>query len=408
MRSGILAAVQSNFVMRVAVILAPVDLTAPAILELGLLLFLAALAGKLARRLGLPAVVGYLVIGVLVSPFTPGYVANRQQLSILADVGVVLLLFEVGIEINPLRLAREGRRLLLLSPLQVVVTWAISGVVCFALGMRPAGAALVGLSIAMSSSVVVVNITRSRRRTTDARTDELLLGWSVIQDLVGVSAALILLVVIGIGGRSGLASIAGVVAFVALAGLAAFFLPWLLKRLQAEHDLFLLVSVASGLLLAGIGSQFFGIPLALAAFVAGLAITESPIAAEARQRLLPFRDLFAVMFFVALGTVIDPGNLGQSLPWLLTFLGLVVVAKVLVVWITARFAKLGARTLQLAVGLGQVGEFSYVLGALALGAGLISPAVSAGLVGAVVVSIAASSILVRVVTSNKSNPATVA
>lgn len=378
-----------------AVILAPVDRTAPAVLELGLLLLLAALAGKLARRVGLPAVVGYLLVGVIVSPFTPGYVANREQLSILADVGVVLLLFEVGIEINPLRLAREGRRLLLLSPLQVVVTWAISGAVCFALGMNLAGAALVGLSIAMSSSVVVVNITRSRRRTTDARTDEVLLGWSVIQDLVGVSAALILLVVVGLDGRSGLASIAGVVAFAALAGIAAFLLPWLLKRLQTEHDLFLLVSVASGLLLAGVGSRFFGIPLALAAFVAGLAITESPVAAEARERLLPFRDLFAVMFFVALGTVLDPTKLAESLPWLLAVLGLVAGGKVLVVWIIARFAKLGARAMQLAIGLGQVGEFSYVLGALALGAGLISPAVSAGLVEAVVISIAGSSILVR-------------
>ena len=98
------------------------DRTAPAILELGLLLFLAALAGRGARALGLPAVIGYLLVGVLVSPFTPGYVANHEQLSILADVGVVLLLFEVGIEINPLRLAREGRRLLLLTPIQVAVT----------------------------------------------------------------------------------------------------------------------------------------------------------------------------------------------------------------------------------------------------------------------------------------------
>src|SRR5207247_358447 len=82
---------------------------APASRALGRLLFLAALAGKGARAIGLPAVIGYLVVGVLVSPFTPGYVANREQLSVLADVGVVLLLFEVGIEINPLRLAREGR-----------------------------------------------------------------------------------------------------------------------------------------------------------------------------------------------------------------------------------------------------------------------------------------------------------
>src|SRR5205814_778782 len=293
-----------------------VDHTAPAILDLCLLLCLAALAGRGARALGLPAVIGYLLVGVPVSPFTPGYVANRDQLSVLADIGVVLLLFEVGIEINPLRLAREGRRLLLLTPVQVLVTWLASAAACLALGVAPAGAAMIGLSIAMSSSVVVVNITRSRRRTTDKRTDEVLLGWSLIQDLVGVSSALILVVVLGVGGRSGLTAIAGVVAFGVLAAIAAVVLPWLLRRLQTEHDLFLLVSVASGLLVAGVGSRFFGIPLALAAFVAGLAITESPIAAEARQRLLPFRDLFAVMFFVALGTVIDPTDVSHALPWL--------------------------------------------------------------------------------------------
>jgi K+:H+ antiporter len=372
-----------------------VDRTAPAILELGLLLLLAALAGKGARAVGLPAVIGYLAVGVLVSPFTPGYVANHEQLSVLADVGVVLLLFEVGIEINPLRLAREGRRLLLLAPLQVLVTWVLSAAACLALGMKPAGAAMIGLSIAMSSSVVVVNITRSSRRTTDKRTDEVLLGWSLIQDLVGVGAALVLVVVIGIGGRSGVTAAGGVVAFAAISAATAFVLPWLLRRLQADHDLFLLVSVASGLLVAGVGSRFFGIPLALAAFVAGLAITESPISAEARQRLLPFRDLFAVMFFVALGTVIDPTNFIQSLPWLLAFVAMVVVGKVLVVWLMARFARLGARRLQLAVGLGQVGEFSYVLGTLAVGARLVTSEVSSGLIGAVVVSIAASSILVR-------------
>src|ERR1700704_5293249 len=299
--------------MRVAAILAPVDHTAPAILELGLLLFLAALAGKLARRIGLPSVVGYLLVGVVVSPFTPGYVANREQLAVLADIGVLLLLFEVGIEINPLRLARERRKLLLLSPLQVLITWVVSAAVCIAFGMNLAGAAIVGLSIAMSSSVVVVNITRSRRRTTDPATDDELLGWSLIQDLVGVSSALVLFTIVGLGGRSGLAAAAGVVAFGAIAAAAAFLLPWLLKRLQAEHDLFLLVSVASGLLLAGLGSRFFGVPLALAAFIAGLAITESPVAAEARQRLLPFRDLFAVMFLRALGTVIDPRTIGGGL-----------------------------------------------------------------------------------------------
>src|SRR3989442_16006588 len=95
--------------------------TAPAILELGLLLVLATLAGKAARRLGLPAVLGYLAVGLLVSPFTPGYTANREQLAVLADIGVVLLLFEVGIEINPIHLARQ-RRLPVLAPPPAVLT----------------------------------------------------------------------------------------------------------------------------------------------------------------------------------------------------------------------------------------------------------------------------------------------
>src|SRR5256885_8302819 len=124
---------------RSASILPAVDHTAPAILELGLLLLLAALAGKAARSIGLPAVIGYLLVGVLVSPFTPGYVANRDQLSALADIGVVLLLFEVGIEINPLRLARECPRLLLLTSVQVFVTCVVNTAVCAALGIALAG-----------------------------------------------------------------------------------------------------------------------------------------------------------------------------------------------------------------------------------------------------------------------------
>src|SRR5256712_11941747 len=110
---------------------------------------------------------------------------------------------------------------------------------------------MMGLSIAMSSSVVVVNITRSRRRTTDRRTDEVLLGWSLIQDLVGVGAALIIVVVLGIGWRSVLTAAAGVVAIGVLSAAAAFGLPWLGRRMQTEPAIFLLVSVARGLLRAG-------------------------------------------------------------------------------------------------------------------------------------------------------------
>ncbi len=138
-------------------------------------------------------------------------------------------------------------------------------------------------------------------------------------------------------------------------------------------------------------------PLALAAFVGGLAITESPTAAEARRRLLPFRDLFAVLFFVAIGTLVDPGDLLVGLPMLGVFLVLIVVAKSGVAYGLARLARLPARPLQLAVGLGQMGEFGFVLGSALVTAGAITGSDYVALLAAVVVSIAASAILVRAV-----------
>ena len=371
------------------------DHTAGPILEIGVLLLAAVVAGWAARRMGLPAVVGYLAVGVLVSPFTPGYVADHDQLQLLADLGVVLLLFEVGIEVDLLRIHAEQRGLLLAAPLQTLITTVVAGGALLVAGLEPIAAALIGLSIAMSSSVVIVNITKSRRRTTDRPTEQALLGWSALQDSTGVALAAILLALLGSGGRPLDQAAFGIVAFVVLAVAVARVLPVVLNRLRTEHDLFLIVSVASGLTLAGLGSATFGVPLALAAFVGGLAVTESPDAAEARRRLLPFRDVFAVLFFVAIGTLIEPGALREGLGWLAMFLVLIVVAKVAVAYVLARLARLPARPVQLAVGLGQIGEFSFVLGSAAAAAGAISHERYVALVAAVAISIGVSTVIVR-------------
>ncbi len=375
----------------------PMEHTAGPILEIGILLLGAVLAGWVARRIGLPAVVGYLGLGIVVSPFTPGYVANHEQLQLLADLGVVLLLFEIGIEVDLLRIRSEQRGLILAAPLQVGVTTLASALVLAVLGLAPLPAALIGLSVALSSSVVIVNITRSRRRTTDRPTEDALLGWSAIQDSTGVVIAAVLLALLGIGGRPlGQAAI-GLVAFLVLAVAVARLLPIALKALHGEHDLFLITSVASGLALAGLGSQLFGVPLALAAFVGGLAVTESAEAAEARRRLLPFRDLFAVLFFVAIGTLIEPSGLVRGLGWLVVLLALILVTKVAVAWILARSLRLPARPGQLAVGLGQIGEFSFVLGSAAIAAGAIGQDLYVALVSAVAISIGLSAVAVRFV-----------
>jgi len=372
-----------------------VESTAPAVFEIGFILLAAAVAGWIARRLGLPAVIGYLAVGLLVSPFTPGYVAERQQLLLFADVGVVLLLFEVGIELDPLELGRERGRLFWLAPLQTVLTGVLAAVAGYLAGLPAAGAVLLGLSLALSSSVVVVNITRSRRRTTDAATDHVLLGWSILQDLVGVTVAIVALIALGLEARSGVVAIELALIYAVIVVVATGLIPRFLRQLREEHDLFLIVSVATGLALAGIGALLFGIPLALAAFVSGLAITESREATEARERLLPFRDVFAVLFFVAIGALIDPANLLRGWAWLILILGLLLVTKVLPTYLFARFGRLSGRPLQVAIGLGQIGEFSFVLATIGLSRNVIPRELYAAILAAVVLTIAASTLLVR-------------
>jgi CPA2 family monovalent cation:H+ antiporter-2 len=373
-----------------------VESTAPAIFEIGFVLLVAAVAGWLARRAGLPAVLGYLAVGLLVSPFTPGYIADRHQLQIFADVGVVLLLFEVGIELDLAELQRERGRLFWTAPVQTILTAAVSTAIGLLLKLPLAGAVLLGLCIALSSSVVVVNITRSRRRTTDAATDHALLGWSVLQDVSGVTLAIVALIALGLQASSGFTAIELVLVYVILVVIATGLLPRLLRQLRQEHDLFLIVSVASALALAGLGARFFGIPLALAAFVSGLAIGESREASEARERLLPFRDVFAVLFFVAIGALIDPSALLKGLGWLLVLLVLLLLVKVVPVYLLARFGQIPGRPRQLAIGLGQIGEFSFVLATIGLTRNVIPSNLYAAILAAVVLTIAASTLLVRV------------
>ena len=265
------------------------------------------------------------------------------------------------------------------------------------LGVGFGGAALIGLSIALSSSVVVVNITRSRRRTTNAATEAALLELERHAGHVGG------------GDRADSPCVAW--AWPTARHLSPPPSSWLSSRwLPFPPGRCLVSSPActasticscscpsgSGLALAGVGARFFGVPLALAAFVAGLAVGESPAAAEARRRILPFRDLFAVLFFVSLGSLIDPRAMPGALPWLAFLVVAVVIAKVLVVFVLSRVARMPeVRPWQLAIGLGQIGEFSFVLASIALGRALLPAELYNAVLVAVVLTIAVSTTLAR-------------
>ena len=373
----------------------PLVETAPLILDVGIVLTVAATMGFVSRKFGLPAVLGYLLTGLLVSPFTPGFVADKNQLALLADIGVVLLLFEVGIEIDLRRISKEHRSLLWGAPAQVAIGVLIGTPVFLWLDIPILGALLLSLSIAMSSSVVIVNMTRSPRRKTDSMTEEAMLGWSVVQDVVGVTLAVIILTAFGESDKPLPAAIGGIFGFAALAYLSSRLLPKLLRLIRWEKDLFLIYSVSIGLVLASLGTVAFGIPMALAGFIAGLAINQSQDTDEIRKAILPFRDLFAVLFFVVIGSLIPPDELANSWPFAVLVLSMMIVLKTIPTALLAKLGKLKVRPVQFGVGISQIGEFSFVLGSIAFAEDAITVSQYTGLLAAVVLSIVFSTILVR-------------
>jgi CPA2 family monovalent cation:H+ antiporter-2 len=157
----------------------------------------------------------------------------------------------------------------------------------------------------------------------------------------------------------------------------------------------LIYSVAFGLVLAALGTVVFGIPMALAGFVAGLAINQSRDTEEVRKAILPFRDLFAVLFFVVIGTLIEPSQLSKAWPFAALVLAMLVILKTVPTILIARIGRLKAKPYHLGVGVSQIGEFSFVLGSLAFSQGAITRPQFTGLLLAVVLSIMTSTILVR-------------
>ena len=360
------------------------------------MLLAAALLGAVARRLGLPAIIAYLVVGLAAGPFTPGHVIDRHQLELFADVGVILLLFEVGIELDVRALRRdEPLGLLIAAPVQVVLGVAIGAGLALATGISVPGALTIGLATALSSSVVVVNMSRSRKRTLDDRTGRTLVVWAVLQDAVSLVAVALLAAILDPSGGGIAISLLRLAVYAALASLAHIFIvPRLLAAVRGEGDTFLIAAVSVALVTAAVGAVVFGVPVALAAFVAGLALSADPKAQEARREVLPFRDLFAILFFVAIGTLVDPGAIAENWLWFGIALALVALKSVSVTALAA-IARLRVRRLQLGVGLGQIGEFSFVVLGLGVAAGAIGSGVFSAVLAAAVVSIAASAVGVR-------------
>ena len=346
------------------------------ILDLGVAVALALVGGMLAVRLRQPPIVGYLLAGVVIGPFTPGFVGDAGSINELAEIGVVLLLFALGVEFSLRELAPVRRVAVPGAILQVLITAVAGALVGIPLGLSATGAVVVGAAVAISSTVVVLKVLQERGEL-DSLHGRTAVGWMVVQDLVTILLIALLEPFAEGGDLAGpvLLTLLRTALFLGLAYVVGTrLLPWLFRTVSrlGSPELFLLSVFATALLAAFLSSAVFGLSLALGAFVAGLIVSESELSHQAAGEITPFRDLFAVLFFVSVGMLLDPAAMAADWPALLALLVVAMVVKSGSSLLLGRVLGMPLRSaILLGATIAQVGEFSFLLAEQALSLGLV-------------------------------------
>jgi len=329
----------------------------------------------IARRLGLPVILGYLIGGIAVGPFGFGLVGDVEQIRTLAEIGVILLLFTLGLEFSLKTLKKMGKVAVIGGMVQILATTALGLVIGLLLHWPLTEAVFFGFFIALSSTMIVLKLLMERGEL-DTAHGRVMIGILLVQDLAVVP----MMVVLPVIGEPGWAAELGIAALKAVLFLGAMFvlglwvLPRVMRRVAGLRSRELFLLAIFGLCLAvAFASDYFGISLALGAFVAGLLISESDYAHQALAEVIPLRDIFATLFFVSLGMLIDPrflmDNIGAVSVVVIAIVGGKFIICSLIPWLFGYSAK---TTLYVGAGMFQIGEFSFVLAAAALGTGAIS------------------------------------
>ena len=341
---------------------------------------LAFLFGMLANRLKLSPLVGYLVAGVVVGPHTAGFVADTELAPQLAEIGVILLMFGVGLHFSLADLMKVRKIAIPGALVQIAAATGLGWGMGRLMGMDDLEAVLMGFALSVASTVVLLRALEERKQV-KADAGRIAMGWLIVEDLVIVLALVILpLLVVGAGEAASpvrlaqsigwtLLKVAGFVAFMLVAGTRM--LPWLLVRIAhtRSRELFTLGVLAIALGIAWVAYQLFH-SFALGAFLAGLVLNSSPVGHNAAERSLPLRDAFAVLFFVSVGMLFDPTILVREPLAVLGVLGIVIVGKsIAALGITTMFRLDKATSLTVAAALAQIGEFSFILAALSVSLG---------------------------------------
>jgi monovalent cation:H+ antiporter-2, CPA2 family len=350
----------------------------PLIATIAVSLAFAFVGGLLALRLRLPPLVGYLLAGVVVGPFTPGFVADAKLAPQLAEIGVILLMFGVGTHFSVRDLVAVRRVALPGAFTQILVATALGAGVTTLWGWSLGAGIIFGLSLSVASTVVLLRALEDRDmiKSNDGR---IAIGWLVVEDLLMVLTLVLLPALTGVLGgdlpnNSGslwLAlgiTIGKVVLFIGLMLIVGVrFFPWLLSRVErtGSRELFTLAVIALALGVAFGSAKLFGVSFALGAFFAGVVVNESDLSHRAARDLQPLQDAFTVLFFVAVGMLFDPSILIRQPLQVLAVLAIVVFGKSLAAFGIVRVLGGSMRTaLIVSAALAQIGEFSFILAGL--------------------------------------------
>jgi CPA2 family monovalent cation:H+ antiporter-2 len=364
--------------------------------------FLAAvLGGALAWATRQPLILGYVFGGLLISPFTPGpAVSDVHTFEVIAEVGVILLMYSVGMEFSLRDLLEVKWVALLGGPLGILMSVGLGLGAGTLLGWAPLQGIIVGMVVSVASTMVLARLLldRGELRSQHGR---VMIGLTLVEDLTVVVLTILIPVLgtmepgrfVALGAAFGKAALI-LVPFVLLAATVVPRAMSLVARMRSD-EMLLLVALAVGLGTAAL-TQAVGLSLALGAFLAGLLISSSDYAHDTMARLLPVRDAFVALFFVTIGTLIDPRTVLANLPLLGVMLALIVLGK-LVIWtaVVWLFRYPLATALVVAVGLTQIGEFSFILAQAARSAGHVGADVYTATLAAALLSILLNAALVR-------------
>ncbi|MEG3128597.1 YbaL family putative K(+) efflux transporter [Pantoea cypripedii] len=359
--------------------------TTPLITTIVGALVLAFLLGMLANRLRISPLVGYLLAGVLAGPFTPGFVADTNLAPELAELGVILLMFGVGLHFSLKDLMSVKSVAIPGAVAQIAVATLLGMGLSWAMGWSVMTGLVFGLCLSTASTVVLLRALEERQLI-DSQRGQIAIGWLIVEDLVMVLTLVLLPAIAGMleqGNASPtllawdlLLTIGKVVAFMVLmmvVGRRA--VPWILAKSAAtgSRELFTLAVLALALGIAFGAVEFFDVSFALGAFFAGMVLNESELSHRAAHDTLPLRDAFAVLFFVSVGMLFDPMILIEQPLAVLGALVIIVVGKSVAAWLLVTLLGHSRRTaMTISVSLAQIGEFAFILAGLGISLGLLS------------------------------------